>query len=160
MAAHYRCSEQSHGASELEATFTLQEKLPSDTWGTPVRRRVLVDTKPPEAFTPQLTRDVVPEKLALVFDTTDATSSVTWYDVQEGDVITERAMSPYLLLDQTQHQPITVTAYDAAGNSVAAMIAPSTTSVATKSFPILPVTLGAFLLILVGATVVVVRRRR
>lgn len=141
-------------------TFTLQEKLPNDTWGKPIHRRVLVDTKPPEAFTLQLTRDVVPDKLALVFDTTDVTSSVTRYVVQEGSVVTESATSPYLLLDQTQHQPITVTAHDAAGNSVEARLEPSTAPVATQLFSILPVALGTLLLIVVGVALVIVRKRR
>ncbi|MEK7518585.1 MAG: cohesin domain-containing protein [Patescibacteria group bacterium] len=141
-------------------TFTLQEKLINDTWGKPVHRRVLVDTKPPEAFTLQLTRDVVPGKLVLVFDTTDATSSVTRYAVREGNEVTENALSPYMLQDQTQHQLITVTAYDAAGNSTDAVVPASTAPVAAQSFPTLPVALGTLLLIALGATVVIVRKRR
>lgn len=141
-------------------TFTLQEKLPNDTWGTPVRRRVLVDTKPPAAFTPQLTRDVVPGKLALIFDTTDATSAVVRYSVQEGKTMTENATNPYVLNDQTQHQPITVTAYDAAGNLTSATVAASTTPVTSSAFPIMPVALGAFLVLVAGAAVFVVRRKR
>ncbi|MDP2789979.1 MAG: cohesin domain-containing protein [bacterium] len=141
-------------------TFILQEQLPNDTWGEPVRRRALVDTKPPEAFTPQLTRDVVPGKLALVFAATDITSSVSRYRVQEGDTVTDFAQSPYTLHDQTQHQRITVTAYDAAGNHIAATVAPSTTPVASRSFPVLPVVLGVLLVLVAGGAVVVVRRRR
>lgn len=139
--------------------FVLQEKLPNDTWGTPVRRRALVDTKPPDAFTPQLTRDVVPGKLALVFAAHDATSAVVRYRAQEGDMVTESATSPYTLLDQTQHRQIIITAYDSAGNFTTATIAPSTSPVASRAFPVALVALGALMVLVAGAAIVIVRRR-
>ncbi len=141
-------------------TFTLQEKLPNDTWGTPIRRRVLVDTTPPDAFTPLLTRDVVPGALALVFAAHDATSAVTGYVVQEGDDVTRNATSPYVLHDQTQHQKLTVTAHDAAGNLRVATVAPSTSPIATQKFPTLPFVLGALLIAAAGGALYVVRRPR
>lgn len=140
-------------------TFTVQEKLPNDSWGTPVRRRVLVDTKPPDAFTPQLTRDVVPGKLALIFDAHDATSGVVRYHVQEGDGVTENSTSPYTLLDQTQHGQIRVTAYDAAGNFTTATIAPSAAPVARGAVLVMPFAFGALLVLVVGAAIFIVRRR-
>lgn len=147
------------GTKDGAYTFTLQEKLPNDTWSAPVRRRVLVDTQPPNAFTPQLTRDVVPGSLALVFTATDVTSTVARYRVQEGNVVTENATSPYVLRDQTQHQQITVTAYDAAGNYTAATVTPSTTPVVSRAFPVVPFSLGALLVLVAGVAVVVVRRK-
>jgi hypothetical protein len=139
-------------------TFVLQEKLPNDSWGTTIRRRVLVDTEPPEAFTPQLTRDVVPGKLVLIFAATDTTSSVSRYVIQEGDRTTENATSPYILHDQTQHQRITVTAYDAAGNATDAVVLANTAPVAGKLFSVQRVLLVALLVLIVGTGMAILWR--
>jgi hypothetical protein len=129
--------------------FILQEHLPNDTWAKPLIRRVNIDTTNPDLFTPQLTRDVIPGKLALVFLTRDATSSIVQYRVQEGGTITEHATSPYVLHDQTQHQQLTVTAYDAAGNATVATISPSTSPVAGK-VPLVPLIVLGAILVLAG----------
>lgn len=102
--------------------FTIQEKLPNDTWGTPVRRRVLIDTTQPEPFTPQLSKDVVPGKLALVFQAEDRTSGIARYEVQEGSGAFQSATSPYTVSDVHQRSALTVRAYDQAGNVRVAFI--------------------------------------
>ncbi|MFA6474357.1 MAG: cohesin domain-containing protein [Patescibacteria group bacterium] len=102
--------------------FTIQEKLPNDTWGALVRRRVLIDTTQPEPFTPQLRRDVIPGKLALVFQAEDRTSGIERYEVQEGDGAFQPAASPYQVSDVHQRFTLTVRAYDQAGNVRVAFI--------------------------------------
>jgi hypothetical protein len=142
-------------------TFVLQERLPNDSWGTPVRRRVLVDTKPPEVFAPQLTRDVVPGKLVLIFAAHDATSGVVRYRVQEGEVVTEEASSPYILRDQRGAPALTVTAFDAAGNeTVATLPVVGDDIVPASNLHVLPLSVVAFLVLAAGVGIVIVRRRQ
>ncbi len=140
--------------------FIIQEHLPNDQWTAPVRRRVNVDTTLPNSFTPQLTRDVVPGKLVLVFATTDLTSSIARWRVQEGGVVTDNVASPYVLHDQMQGQTIVVIAYDEAGNSQSATIA-AMHSPATHSMNLWYGLIGGGVaLVLVGGVVWGVRRRR
>jgi hypothetical protein len=128
--------------------FILQEHLPNDTWGSPVRRRVLIDSTSPEAFTPTLTSDVVPGKLVLVFQATDSTSGVVKYDVQEGDTVSSNATSPYTLRDQQQKSTLTIKAYDSAGNVRVATIAANPT--ASRQIPYLPIAGGIAVVIIGG----------
>lgn len=146
------------GAFVAEASFTdvkdgmhyfvLQEHLPNDTWGLAVRRRVLIDSTPPEAFTPTLTRDVVPGKLALIFQAKDITSEVVKYEVQEGDMVTKNATSPYTLQDQHQQQVLTVRAYDSAGNVRTAVIPASPET--SRQIPYIPIAAGVVVVIIGG----------
>ncbi|MEK7631265.1 MAG: cohesin domain-containing protein [Patescibacteria group bacterium] len=157
------------GTAMAEATFTdvqdgahyfiLREKLPGDAWRTVAIRRVLVDTVMPEGFTPVLTRDVIPGKLALVFQTTDETSDIVRYTVQEGSVVADNAASPYTLLDQKQRAAIVVTAYDAAGNARAVTLAGSGLA-PDRSSHLLILIIGGILVVSSGMAVYIVRRRR
>jgi len=139
-------------------TFVLQEKLPNDSWSKPVRRRALVDTQPPNAFTPRLTRDVVPGKLSLVFLATDSTSGVVRYQVKEGNALTDNATSPYTLRDQNGGTAITVTAFDAAGNETSATIAATSKALPRRAFPTLPFAVGAIFVIVCAGAIITVRR--
>jgi hypothetical protein len=128
--------------------FVLQEHLPNDVWSPPIRRRVLIDSTPPDAFTPTLTSDVVPGKLVLVFQATDATSEVVKYDVQEGDTVTKNATSPYTLQDQNQQLALTISAYDSAGNVRIATIPGGPK--APQRIPYIPIAGGAVIIIIVS----------
>lgn len=139
--------------------FILRERLPKDAWRTVAIRRVLVDTTMPEDFTPALTRDVVPGKLVLVFQTTDETSDIARYTVQEGSVVADNAASPYILLDQKQRAAIVVTAYDAAGNARAVSLAGSGIA-PDRSSHLLILIIGGILVLSSGLAVYLVRRRR
>jgi hypothetical protein len=105
-------TEQTDGAY----TFVIQEKSPNDNWSAAVRRRVLIDTTQPEVFSPQLTKDVVPGKLVLIFQAQDLTSGISHYEIQEGDSPFTITTSPYVLRDQHQHSDLTIRALDKAGN--------------------------------------------
>lgn len=142
-----------------EHYFVLRERLPKDSWRTVAIRRFRVDTTSPEDFTPVVTSDVVPGKRVLVFQTTDTTSEVVRYTVQEGDSITDQATSPYILKNQKRQQDLLVTAFDAAGNERSVKI-PGVQD-AAKRQPYLPILgVGAVLLLLGGGAILVVRRRK
>ena len=157
------------GSAVAEAAFTdvedgahyfiLRERLPKDSWRTVAIRRVLVDTTMPEAFTPALTRDVVPGKLALVFQTTDETSEILRYTVQEGEVLTDNATSPYTLQDQQQRKALVVTAYDAAGNARSVTL-PGSGATPEGTSKLLLLVLGCIFVLCSGVAVYLVRRRR
>lgn len=139
--------------------FALVERLPNDVWGTVLRRRVMVDSQPPEPFTPQITGDVLPGKRTVVFATTDVTSQVDHWRVQEGDVVTDPATSPYILRDPKQREALTISAFDAAGNERSITIPAS--NAAPDRAPFMPVlVVGCVLVVLSGVAVFVVRRRK
>jgi hypothetical protein len=139
--------------------FILRERLPKDIWRTVAIRRVLIDTTNPVDFTPVLTRDVVPGKLALVFQTTDETSEIVRYRVQEGDTVTDNATSPYTLQDQKQRSALLVSAFDSAGNERRAKLPGS--GLPVERSPYLPIlAVGILLILLSGGAVLVVRRRK
>ena len=102
--------------------FILREKLPNDQWGALHRFRVQIDSIPPEPITHQLTRDVVPGKLVLVFNANDLTSQIARYSINEGGIISNNASSPYILKNQNQTKAITIQAFDAAGNMTEATV--------------------------------------
>lgn len=85
------------------------------------------DTTPPEPFTPFVIRNpdtFFSGKYYLIFETSDKDSGVAYYEVQEGDGVFERAVSPYLLVNQRRDKPITVRAVDRAGNVQNAVVPP------------------------------------
>lgn len=139
--------------------FILRERLPKDSWRTVAIRRVLVDTTVPENFTPTLTSDIVPGKLVVVFQTTDTTSEIVRYSVQEGNVLAENAISPYILRDQKQRDAVVVTAYDAAGNARSTTLTGSGVASERPSYPLM-LAIGAILILSSGVAMYVVRRRR
>ena len=137
--------------------FVLRERLPSDVWRTVAIRRVLVDTIAPEAFVPVVTKDVVPNTLALVFQANDLTSEIVRYVVQEGNVVTDNVTSPYVLKDQRHRQSITVQAFDSAGNVTTATVPAA--PVSGTAIPVLPV-IAIALLLLGGVLVAAWKWRR
>lgn len=157
------------GSAVAEATFTdvqdgahyfiLRERLPKDSWRTVAIRGVLVDTTMPENFTPSITSDVVPGKLVVVFQTTDETSEVVRYTVQEGNVLVDNATSPHVLRDQKQRDAVVVTAYDEAGNARSITLAGSGAAPEQPSRLLLLV-IGCILALSSVIAVFVVRRRR
>lgn len=87
---------------------------------------IIPDTTPPEAFTPEISRDesIFNDQWFLSFSTEDKGSGVASYGVREerhgifGVISTawQPAESPYLLKDQTLQSEIDVEAIDKAGN--------------------------------------------
>lgn len=106
------------------------------------------DTEPPEAFSPQIARDlnIFDGKWFLVFATQDKGSGIDFYNVCEGDnekcVI---ASSPYLLKNQALNKKIFVKAFDKAGNEKIALLQPTFVSWYKK--PIVDIIIGAIILI-------------
>jgi hypothetical protein len=78
----------------------------------------LVDSDPPEFFTPQVTRDssVFDGKWFLIFATQDKGSGIDHYEVREGGLEWKMAESPYVLEDQGLGSDVLVKAVDKAGN--------------------------------------------
>ena len=76
------------------------------------------DTTPPAPFTIELLQDstLYNGMKFLSFPTTDAQSGVDYYAVTEGSLPVVRSGSTYVLQNQTSIVPVTVTAYDKAGN--------------------------------------------
>lgn len=104
--------------------FSLQVRT-KEGWGEIHRYRVNIDTTPPAPFTitfPHGTKGLEPQPVIL-FNTTDAESSVKYYDVKIGNGGPERSASiatsnPYPLPSQYPGtHTVVVTAVDEAGNS-------------------------------------------
>lgn len=78
----------------------------------------VVDTIPPEQFTPIVTHDpsLYDGKFVVVFATNDKQSGIDHYEVKEGNGEWLQATSPYLLTDQTLGSEINIKAVDLAGN--------------------------------------------
>ncbi len=100
--------------------FTLSHQQPKSSWQLAGQRRVMVDTSPPLPIQAAITSEpsLYNGQAILLFSTTDKVSGVDHYDVQEGGQWTRRVVSPYILKDQSQNTPLTVWAYDKAGNSI------------------------------------------
>lgn len=84
------------------------------------------DTVPPEPFIPELAHDpdVFEGRWFLVFVAQDKSTGIDHYEVREGADAFARADSPYLLKHQRLGAPITVQAYDRAGNVREATLTP------------------------------------
>jgi len=126
----------------IEATKNEQQEL---VWGPKATFRAMIDTVPPQDFTPEIGQDqaIFEGKYFLSFSTYDGLSGIDHYEVLE---ISDRqqatgdreqvtgewkiAQSPYLLEDQTLNSVIKIKAIDKAGNERVAEITP-----AEKPFP-------------------------
>ncbi len=98
------------------------------------------DTTPPEPFTPMVVRDgaLFDGAWALIFTADDSGSGIAYYEVYEStrrygpgdlpreDIAWARALSPYLLADQTRGSYIYVKATDNEGNIRIIRVAPQT----------------------------------
>ncbi len=107
--------------------FHLREKRGIDAeqrgkWGPKISFRAMIDATPPGEFEPQIAE--IEGKKYLVFVTDDKTSGIEHYEVKEGKRDFKRAMSPYLLEDQSLRSRISVKAADKAGNERTAEIVP------------------------------------
>ncbi len=102
--------------------FTLKQKLPGEGWSAAVRFRAMIDSTPPEEFQPQIAE--IEGKKYLVFVSQDKTSGIEYYEVKEGKRDFKKAVSPYLLEDQSLKSKISVRAVDRAGNERLAEILP------------------------------------
>ena len=94
-----------------QATKNKQQEL---EWGPKVTFRVMIDATLPEEFEPQFVE--IEGKKYLVFAAKDETSGVEYYEVKEGKRNFKKAVSPYLLEDQSLRSIIKVKAVDKAGN--------------------------------------------
>ncbi len=140
--------------------FAITERLPNDTWGPVLRRRVRVDRSAPEDFTVQATHDVVPGKLAVVFATTDTVSEVVRYRVQEGAEVVENATSPYVLRDQQFRSDIRVSAFDAAGNERVVTLSAQPQGTPERGYPAWLWAAGGALVVLCVGALLLARHRR
>ncbi len=124
--------------------FHLKQKLSDKSWSEKRTDMILIDNTPPEEFIPQVVE--IAEKRYLVFNTTDATSGIDYYEVFEQDLSGtlneseretgwKKAKSPYLLKSKYKKNLITVKAIDKAGNERLAEIL-SISRFADKSKPL------------------------
>lgn len=106
--------------------FTLKQKLPGEDWFGKVTYRAMIDTTIPEPFELKVGKgpSIFEGKYFLSFAVQDKMSGVDYYEVKEGKRDWERAVSPYLLEDQSLAKKITVRTYDKAGNYQTAEIKP------------------------------------
>jgi len=97
--------------------FILRQHI-GDTWTDPVMRSIRVDTTPPEPFTvTKRSHDpLYGGQTVLVFQTTDATSGVARYVIEE-DRETYAVDRGPVMLHNPNSSMIRVTAYDQAGNT-------------------------------------------
>lgn len=126
--------------------FLLRQHLGQATWTDPVIRSIRVDTTPPAPFEvtkveddPQYNR-----KTMLVFQTTDTTSGIARYVIEDERETYEVDRGP-VELRNPQSALVKVTAFDEAGNSTVARLE-STTG---------PSQLPWYLLILIAAFIVI-----
>ncbi len=100
--------------------FILKEKVDEGEWEIIGKRRGMIDTTSPLPITAEISNDnlLYDGQYFLIFSTTDKGSGVDYYNVQEGNFITNNANSPYILQDQTQEDVIIITAFDKAGNFI------------------------------------------
>lgn len=98
--------------------FTLRQKLPGEDWSKKITYRAMIDTTIPEPFELKTGKDplVFEGKYFLSFAAQDKMSGIDYYEVKEGKGDWKKAVSPYLLEDQSLAKKIIVRAYDKAGN--------------------------------------------
>jgi len=103
--------------------FQLHQHLGGSDWSDPVMRGVRVDTTAPVAFTvtKHIHDPLYGNNTVLVFQTTDATSGVAYYEVSENSD-TYRADRGPVVMRNPNASIIRVTAYDYAGNATSAEI--------------------------------------
>jgi hypothetical protein len=162
----------------LPSTITMDKAAGSgivDDWREDVRN----DDLPPESFSITLERDTLAfgGKYFIVFTTTDKQTGLSHYEVMEesvedlgsfawgrSDAPWVRAVSPYVLEDQSLNSTIRVRAFDKAGNEYVATLIPDE-SLQTMSrnelYLYLVTGAGALIFLLIAALLfVLVRRRR
>lgn len=150
--------------AELKFISTYFNIVKSGTVPIKIKNQILPvvtrDIEPPEAFTPQITRDsnIFDGKWFLVFATQDKNSGIDHYEVLETSnsfdklradkkqevsrwVVTE---SPYLLKDQKLYSYIYVRAIDKAGNEKLAFLTP--TFVPWYKKPLVDIIIGLIIL--------------
>lgn len=108
--------------------FSLKEKLPRENWSAVSRRKLMIDTAPPQMFNPKIGQSSAEfgGKYFLSFSTVDLASGVALYQVSEGGNEFVTADSPYVPAQQSRRAPIIVRAIDRAGNTAEATVAPAT----------------------------------
>lgn len=135
-------------------SFTVAPHVP----GTPQRDEwkdtVGVDTTAPEPFTIAFGSDpsVFDGKKFITYQTTDSQSGIDHYEVQEGNRSPVTANAPYVLIEQSASESITVFAYDKAGN---VQTATYTTGTSVPSYlpwiiTLIGILLAAVVFILIG----------
>lgn len=99
--------------------FSKSFKIKGNDGNTTTDLEQLIDTEPPESFSPEIGRDpeIFDNQYFLVFATQDKKSGVDHYEIREGfwgsfKVVT----SPYLLKDQSLKKKIYIKAVDRAAN--------------------------------------------
>jgi len=110
-----------------KAIFTLFPETAEDSrdeW----TQELVKDNIPPEPFEIILRKDplIFDGKYFIAFFTTDLGTGIDYYEVKEGGRLWKRAVSPYLLEDQSLQSLIKVKAVDKAGNERIAELMPST----------------------------------
>jgi len=111
-----------------------------------------VDTIEPAIFEPKIIKSahLYGGKYALIFNTEDEGSGVDHYEVREGEAMFTRAVSPYILKDQSLGVKIYVRAIDVAGNERTVEINPKGVDVVSDYFSLsLLVTLAVMLFVLI-----------
>lgn len=98
----------------LELVVAEQRAKPEDEW----QKIITTDSEPPLPFKVTLGQDpsVFDGKKFISFYTTDNQSGIDHYEIKEGNMGIVRSSSPYVLRNQELELPITVYAFDRAGN--------------------------------------------
>ena len=99
----------------LTVTVKASDDSPSDAW----KDLISLDNTPPLDFVITLGQDksAFGGQKFISFETTDSESGIDHYEIKEGDLNAVRSSSPYVLQNQKKTLPITVAAFDKAGNS-------------------------------------------
>lgn len=110
------------------------------------------DTAQPLPFTVELAKDstLFDGKYFISFNTSDAGTGISHYEVQEGASPPVRSGSPYVLQDQSRKSTIVVTAVDRDGNK-------QSVTLTGKTFPFIPLITIVFLL---GGVILYVHKRK
>ncbi len=119
----------------------------------------LIDTTPPEPFTPMVVRDpaLFGGRYALVFAAHDKRSGIDYYEVSEARVdeslVWTEAASPYVLADQTRQSEIRVRAVDNAGNETTVAVPPAQDASDDNSI-LLGIIIGVLVIAAVGYAII------
>jgi len=102
------------GISSRSITFTPQSGVPNQI------RSTSEDVKPPQITSIAISsdEDVFEGQSFLSIHATDDTSGISHYEVTENGDVTRFESGPYLIRNQNMEQPLHVTVYDKAGNSI------------------------------------------
>lgn len=106
------------------------------------------DRIPPEYVEATLDRTLVEGRVALLIDAYDARSGIDRFEVQEGNGEWVRSMAAYVIEDESGLKPISVRAYDGAGNFIETRVEGVNAGYAKLAFVAV-----VLIIILIGATV-------